>query len=63
MGTRKPPEFVHVSPKCLADRLRELANLVETGSREILETDIDYATSSDGQHLTLYHVVHAPGRS
>lgn len=45
MGTAKPPVFIPASPKCLAASLREIADLVEEGSREIREAEVYYDTA------------------
>lgn len=63
MGTANPPVFIHAAPKCLAASLREMADLVEAGSHEIREAEVYYDTAENGEHLTLYRVVHAPGRA
>ncbi|MEN4931808.1 hypothetical protein ABEI22_22195 [Erwinia billingiae] len=63
MGTANPPFFIPASPKCLAASLREMADLLEAGSNEIHEAEVYYDTAEKGEHLTIYHVVHAPGRA
>ncbi|MGE9552885.1 hypothetical protein ACQPT2_17100 [Erwinia amylovora] len=63
MGTANPPLYIPASPKCLAASLREIADLIENGSLEIREAEIDYDTAENGEHLTIYRVVHAPGRA
>ncbi|QEW34557.1 hypothetical protein D0N50_22835 (plasmid) [Erwinia billingiae] len=63
MGTAKPPVFIYASPNCLAVGLREMADLLEAGSHEIHEAEVYYDTAENGEHLTIYHVVHAPGRA
>ena len=63
MGTAKSPFFISASPKCLAASLREMADLLEAGSHEIHEAEVYYDTAEKGEHLTIYRVVHAPGRA
>lgn len=63
MGTAKPPIFIHASPKWFADSLREMADLMEAGSNQIHETEVYYDTAENGEHLTVFRVIHAPGRA
>ncbi|WP_034912113.1 hypothetical protein [Erwinia sp. 9145] len=60
MARATPPPYISAVPGCLAEKLRELADLIEVRSPEIVATDVAYSTDSKGHHLTTYTVVQAP---
>ncbi len=56
MARALPPLYQPVSPPCLADRLRELADLLEARSPLIRSAERHHTTGSRGEPLMIIHI-------
>jgi hypothetical protein len=56
MARALPPSYQPVSPSCLADRLRELADLLESRSPLIHAAERHHTTGSRGEPLMIIRI-------
>ncbi|MCX2202767.1 hypothetical protein [Pantoea agglomerans] len=56
MARALPPTYLPVSPLCLAEKLREIANLLEQRNPLIRTAELHYTTGSHGEPVTVIHI-------
>ena len=56
MARALPPTYLPVSPSCLAEKLREIADMLESRSPFIRSAERHYATGSRGEPVTVIRI-------
>lgn len=56
MARALPPTYLPISPPCLAEKLREIADLLEQRSTLIRTAERHYTTGSRGEPVTVIHI-------
>ena len=56
MARALPPAYLPASPACLAEKLREIADMLEVRSPSIRSAERHYATGSRGEPLTVIRI-------
>lgn len=56
MARALPPTYLPVSPSCLAEKLREIADMLEVRSPFIRSAERHYVTGSRGEPVTVIRI-------